>query len=519
VIEPVFINKTYTFTVVQPSEGGTIASTPASGNFCASGTVVSLTVTPFFGWKVKSWSGGNIVPKDETHATATLIRTTAYSVEFQRESYSLTITALSNGKIRDSLGNSMSGTYTFPFDYVVKLNASADTGYQFSSWNGATGSVSTTLTMDGNKTIGASFIEIPGKSGVIYVWSGLATGSHTGTNWANAYSDLNTAVSAAAADAVIWAKCGEYSPNSTLTLAAHVKMYGGFSGFEGASHDINGRPFYKNFSILSGSSANIIMKLSNGCDTIGGFIFTGAATNAIYIESSSNCIEDCVIKNTGSTSASNAVKLLPQISSTMIGNVIQRTVFHSNTGTNVNAGKAINIASGVFGTKILNSVFYKNGGPAINNGNTTTDDASGTSIIACTIVDNGSTSWAAPGGIRSSSGIMFLQGSILWHNKSDGTKATQIDVADWVEDCDIQDHSTTGVTMKKRWQDDNLEIDPVLNSMTILTDGAWFAPSTSHPFIPGIQLHTADFIPKPLQDIRKYSRAGITVFNLGAYEN
>jgi hypothetical protein len=484
-------------------------------------TSINVTALPndTIGYKFSHWvitSGSGVISGDS------ILMDSDCSIKpvFERTKYLLTVTELSNGRIRDSIGGIMSGTYSFPFGYVVKLNAVADTGYQFYSWTGVSGGAATTLTMDANKNISSTFQEIPGKSGVIYVWSGLATGSHTGTKWANAYSDINTAVTSASADATIWVKCGEYRPTATLALAAHVKMYGGFSGFEGASQDINSRPFYNNFTILSGSSTTIIMKLTNGRDTIGGFVFTGAATNAIYIESSSNCIEDCVIKNIGSTSTSNmnAVKLLPLYGSTMTGNVIQRTVFHSNKGTSTNAGKAINISSDVFSTKILNSVFYKNDGPAINNGNTTTDDALGTSIIGCTIVDNGTTSWAAPGGIKNSSGIMFLQGTILWFNKSDGTKATQIDVADWVEDCNVQDYSSTGVTTKKRWQNDNMETDPGLNSMAILSDGAWFAPSVGHAFLPGAAvLRNANFTPRPAHDIRKVLRVA-TKYNMGAYE-
>ncbi|HEX2956570.1 MAG TPA: hypothetical protein VHO70_07055 [Chitinispirillaceae bacterium] len=485
VVYPEFVQSAYTLNIVSDTLGKVTAQqikniVPGVGTKITARALPKDTIEfRFSHWTITNGngeiSGDSIVMESDC----------SIKPVFERNNYLLTVTESSNGRILDSIGGLMSGTYSFPFGYVVRLNASADTGYQYSSWAGATGNASTTITMDGSKTIGASFIQIPGKSGVIYVWSGLTTGNNTGANWANAYSDLNTAVSAAAADAVIWVKCGVYSPTSTLALVAHVKIYGGFNGFESASQDVSNRSFYNNFSIISGSSAPVIMKLSNGRDTIDGFVFTSAVTNAIYIESSSNCIEDCVIKNTGSTSASNAVKLLPLYGSTMTDNVIQRTVFHSNKGTGLNAGKAINIASDVFGTKIINSVFYKNGGPAINNGNTTTDDALRTSIISCTIVDNGSTSLGAPGGIRNSSGRTFIQGSILWYNKSDGTKATQIDVADWVEDCDVQDHSTTGVTTKKRWQNDNLEVDPVLNSITILTDGAWFAPSSGHAFFTG----------------------------------
>ncbi|HEX2957334.1 MAG TPA: Calx-beta domain-containing protein [Chitinispirillaceae bacterium] len=515
-IKPKLSTRQYDFTcstIPASGAGGLSASVSSPQNY---GTTINFTATPASGYKVKTWSGGNISATDATYATAIITGTTAYSVEFERENYSLTVTAPSNGRILDSAGGVMSGTYTLPFGFVVRLNASADTGYQFSSWIGATGNASTTITMDGSKTIGASFIQIPGKSGVIYVWSGLTTGNNTGANWANAYSDINTAVSAAAADAVIWVKCGEYTPTSTLTLAVHVKMYGGFNGFEGPTQDINNRNFYEHFAIIRGKSTSTIMDLSNGRDTIGGFVFKDATTNAVYIKSPSNCIEDCVIRNIGSSSGTRAIYIMPT-SGTISGNIIQRCVFHSNEGTNMAAGKAIHVSSTAYATQILNSVFYKNGGPAINNGNTTVDNVKKTSIVNCTIVDNGLATWGAPGGIKNSSGITFLQGTILWLNKSNLAAGTQIDVADWVEDCDVQDHTSTGVATKKRWQDDNLMTAPGFGTLSILSDGEWFAPSpTMHSF--KSVLKTADFTPKPLLDIRRYSRSGLSPFCMGAYE-
>jgi C-terminal peptidase prc len=93
----------------------------------------------------------------------------------------------------------------------------------------------------------------PGK--IIYVSTG-ATGSNTGQNWKDAYTDLQKALQAADKETAIWVAKGVYHPDSNtgsrkmaFQLKKEVAVYGGFSGIE---NDLNQRNIAANPTVLSG---------------------------------------------------------------------------------------------------------------------------------------------------------------------------------------------------------------------------------------------------------------------------
>ena len=67
-----------------------------------------------------------------------------------------------------------------------------------------------------------------------------ANGANNGTSWADAYSDLQSALSAAASGEEIWVAAGTYKPTTTadrfvsFTMKDGVRIYGGFAGTESA---------------------------------------------------------------------------------------------------------------------------------------------------------------------------------------------------------------------------------------------------------------------------------------------
>jgi hypothetical protein len=92
-----------------------------------------------------------------------------------------------------------------------------------------------------------------------------AGGSNTGTSWANAYTDLQTAIDAAALNDDIWVAAGTYyptaSPDGTTTdsrnkafhLGTDMKIYGGFAGTE---TQLSARNAAANITRLSGDFNN-----------------------------------------------------------------------------------------------------------------------------------------------------------------------------------------------------------------------------------------------------------------------
>jgi predicted outer membrane repeat protein len=102
-----------------------------------------------------------------------------------------------------------------------------------------------------NDGTGWTNIEAPA---IIYV-DHNATGANNGISWANAYTDLQSALAAASAGDEIWVVAGTYKPTSgtdraiSFTLKNGVAIYGSFAGAETsrAERDVN-----TNVTVLSG---------------------------------------------------------------------------------------------------------------------------------------------------------------------------------------------------------------------------------------------------------------------------
>ena len=101
----------------------------------------------------------------------------------------------------------------------------------------------------------------------IFVRQG-ATGSNNGTSWANAFTSLQSALSAATPGKHIWVAKGTYQPEAEVggpgirfrafRLKNGVSLYGGFEGTEDpATFNLNDRDFNTNETILSGTSDNV----------------------------------------------------------------------------------------------------------------------------------------------------------------------------------------------------------------------------------------------------------------------
>lgn len=148
---------TFTLSLIaDPAGGGTVTADPPNNSPYTNGAVVTLTAVPNPGWTFTGWSGdlgGGVTP-----TTVTMNSNKTITANFAQLSYTLNVTEIGNGNVTKSPDQT-----TYTYGQVVTLEAMPDPDWQFSNWGGdLSGSTNpTTITMDGNKSVSATFTEIP----------------------------------------------------------------------------------------------------------------------------------------------------------------------------------------------------------------------------------------------------------------------------------------------------------------------------------------------------------------------
>lgn len=151
-----------------------------------------------------------------------------------------------------------------------------------------------------------------------------AVGENDGTSWADAFVDLNMAISATASGQ-IWVAEGTYYPHPSdqsvsFVLTSGIELYGGFDGSE---ENLSSRNPLNNLTILSGdlndddpaivtdNSArvvNVLPDTDNSCIIDGFTIKRGYNLNGVgsglYLENASLQISNCILKNNFSMNGS-----------------------------------------------------------------------------------------------------------------------------------------------------------------------------------------------------------------------
>ena len=105
----------------------------------------------------------------------------------------------------------------------------------------------------GNQT-SAPAVLVVGTKHILYVKANAA-GSNNGSSWANAYTSLNSALTAAVDGDEIWVAAGTYKPSTTSDRNAYfsvAKVLTILGGFVGNENNANARNWNTNVTILSG---------------------------------------------------------------------------------------------------------------------------------------------------------------------------------------------------------------------------------------------------------------------------
>jgi hypothetical protein len=149
-----FSEITYELTIaVEPIEGG--ATNPVVGvHTYVEDSMVSVTAAPAAGYAFDHWSGACM---GSDACQVTMDGDKAVTAHFIGITYDLTITV---DPVGGGITTPAAGTYTFAENVVVPLAATPAAGYTFAYWTGGVedpNSASTTVTMDGDKSITAYF--------------------------------------------------------------------------------------------------------------------------------------------------------------------------------------------------------------------------------------------------------------------------------------------------------------------------------------------------------------------------
>ena len=147
-----FVRSAVTLTVTPPTNGA-IAVDPAGPYFY--GDVVTLTATPQTGYSFTGWTGD--ASGTATPLTLTLNGSKTVGAIFTKVPVTLTI--------NQSVGGTISADPAESYFYgdVVTLTVTPAAGYTLTGWTGnLSGDINpTTLTLNGNKTVGATYAKIP----------------------------------------------------------------------------------------------------------------------------------------------------------------------------------------------------------------------------------------------------------------------------------------------------------------------------------------------------------------------
>lgn len=279
---------------------------------------------------------------------------------------------------------------------------------------------------------------------VIYVNS-LAAGANDGSSWANAYTNLQTAIAAARfEESNIWVAAGTYKPQAPVLAAGTVQPLNGdvraynfslkngvgiYGGFAGTENSLAARDVMANKTVLSGD-IGIESDISDNCyhvfyhpptsnldasAILDGFTITGgnadgidasASGGGMYNDTSSPTVTNCTFS--GNSAASYGGGMYNDAASPVVTNC----TFDNNSAT-TDGGGMLNADSAA--PQVINTTFTANtagshGGGMLNAFCTPT-------VTNCTFTGN--TSGSSGGSMYNASASTVIVNSIFWNNGSE----------------------------------------------------------------------------------------------------
>jgi predicted outer membrane repeat protein len=226
-------------------------------------------------------------------------------------------------------------------------------------------------------------------AGTVRYVSAAAGGANNGTSWDDAFTDLQSALSAAVSGDEIWVAAGTYKPTSgsdrtlSFNLVSGVGLYGGFAGTETTRTE---RDWNTHVSTLSGDidsdgeedSYNVLFSQSTSGTVLDGFTVTGGKADGgdyfsqrgggMFSWQSSTTVANVTFNSNSATAGGGGLEVLAGVSSATLANVT-----FSNNSTTAGGG-GLEIIGGVSPT--LTDVTFSGNDAAGNGGAMLTQDSS-----------------------------------------------------------------------------------------------------------------------------------------------
>jgi len=250
----------YTLTTnVSPALSGTISSNPA-GTTLAQGTEITMTANKNFGYKFTRWVDGNGAPVATTNPYIfTLSSNTTLVAEFEAvNTYTLGINvqgAFGFGEYTISPVGKDGAFSVYEAGTNVTISAVENDVVKFSNWSDGTTAVSTSVTMDGNKSITGTYDNVSFIAG----WT-FKNGQYDNPRVAELFSNVENKPTLSAYNVV----------DNVFAPSARLQNRGGKNGFCIWNSD-RGQFFYfkTSFSTVGYKNINVssgLIGLYYGCD-------------------------------------------------------------------------------------------------------------------------------------------------------------------------------------------------------------------------------------------------------------
>jgi hypothetical protein len=299
-------------------------------------------------------------------------------------------------------------------------------------------------------------------SPIIYV-DASATGTNSGASWTNAYTSLQSALSASSGGGnhQVWVAAGTYKPTTgtdrtaTFQLLNNVALYGGFAGadstlYQGGETALSQRDPSGNPTILSGDL------YGNDDPNDPNFVNYGDNSYRVLDARASSSTDRTLILDGftitgGNASASSGTNTCAGGLAIYQGGVIRNCIFVGNSAADSGgavycAGSPISFANCVFRHNRCRSLYSTEGtGGAIRMYGDRSSSA--LTVTNCTFVDNtaggsATTSGGAIGSNTNTSGVnVSIGNSIFWSNTAGGTSSQIFSgsgIVTSVTYCDVQ---------------------------------------------------------------------------------